>query len=312
MQVTSRASLADCQPLRNNDIMMETRTGRVRYLLGDGFHEMAYVERGSPGRPAVVCVHGLTRQGRDFDRLAEHLAADFRVICPDLPGRGQSDWLSDATLYQPHSYVAALSHLLAAIGGPVFWVGTSLGGICGMVLAAQRGTPITRMVLNDIGPFIPAAAVARIRDYMLPPPEFADLHALEAHLRIIHAPFGVPDDAAWAEMAWHSSRTLPNGAVTLHYDPAIAEPIRAQEPAEVDLMGFWRKIECPILTIRGERSDLLLPETLVEMERSGSAAIVVPGVGHAPALMDEKTIADIGSFLRESGEKAGEANTILL
>ncbi len=222
------------------------------------------------------------------------------MICPDLPGRGGSDWLSDPNLYQPQTYVTALSHLLAVTGAPVLWVGTSLGGICGMVLAAQPGTPITRLVLNDIGPFIPAAALARIRDYMLPPPEFADLHALEAHLRVIHGAFGVPDDAGWAEMALHSSRALPNGTVTLHYDPAIATPIRAQDPVDVDLMAFWRKIEVPVLTIRGAHSDLLLPETLAEMERSGSASLVIPGAGHAPALMDEKTIAAIGSFLAES------------
>jgi pimeloyl-ACP methyl ester carboxylesterase len=156
------------------------------------------------------------------------------------------------------------------------------------------------MVLNDVGPFIPAAAIARIRDYMLPPPEFADLEALEAHLRLVHAPFGVPDDAGWAEMARHSARPLAKGGVTLHYDPAIADSFRAQEPVDVDLMGYWRKIEAPLLTIRGERSDLLLAETLAEMEGSGSASLVIPEVGHAPALMDEKTIAAISAFLRES------------
>ncbi len=279
---------------------MEARSRRVRYLLTDGFHDMAYLEWGQPNAPSVVCVHGLTRQAHDFDRLAQALAGDFRVICPDLPGRGQSDWLSDPALYQPQTYVTALSHLLAVIGGPVNWVGTSLGGICGMVIAAQPGTPVTRMVLNDIGPFIPQAAVARIRDYMVPPPEFPDATALEAHLRLIHDAFGVPDDAAWAEMARHSARALPNGAVTLHYDPGVGEAMRAQEPADVNLMGFWQKIEVPMLTIRGDRSDLLLPETLLEMERSGSRSFVIPGVGHAPALMDEKSISVIAAFLRES------------
>jgi pimeloyl-ACP methyl ester carboxylesterase len=282
------------------DMPMEPRTRRVRYLLADGFHDMAYVERGSHGSPVVVCVHGLTRQGRDFDRLADHLAPHFRVICPDLPGRGQSDWLSDPNLYQPQAYVAALSHLLAVIAEPVLWVGTSLGGICGMVLAAQPGTPIVRMVLNDIGPFIPAAAISRIQENTRPPPEFADLRALEAHIRTVYASFGVPDEEGWAEMARHSARALPNGAVTLHYDPAIAASFRAREPADVNLMDFWRKIEVPLLTIRGEHSDSLLPETLAEMERSGSARLIVPGVGHAPALMDEKTIAAIGTFLRQS------------
>jgi pimeloyl-ACP methyl ester carboxylesterase len=186
------------------------------------------------------------------------------------------------------------------VAAPVRWVGTSLGGICGMVLAAQPGTPIARMVLNDIGPFIPMAAIARIRDYMQPPPEFFDIKALEVHLRVIHEPFGVPDDEGWAEMAAHSARALPSGAVTLHYDPGIAAPIQAQEPADVNLMPFWQGITVPMLTIRGERSDLLLPETLAEMERSGSRSLTIPGAGHAPALMDEKTIAAIGAFLRES------------
>jgi pimeloyl-ACP methyl ester carboxylesterase len=279
---------------------MEPRTGRVRYLLADGFHQMAFVEYGRADAPPVICVHGLTRQGRDFDRLAQALATDFRVICPDLPGRGKSDWLSDSALYQPQTYVTALAHLLATIAAPVRWVGTSLGGICGIVMAAQPGTPIGRMVINDIGPFIPAAAMARIRDYMVPSPEFRDVKALEDHLRVVHEPFGVPDDAGWAEMARHSARALPNGAVALHYDPAIAEPIRAAEPVDVDLMGFWRKIDMPMLTIRGAQSDLLLPETLAEMECSGSRSLVIPGVGHAPALMDEKTIAAIGGFLRET------------
>lgn len=276
---------------------MKYRTGRVRYLLADGFHDMAYSDWGRVDAPVVVCVHGLTRQGHDFDRLADALSDDFRVICPDLPGRGESDWLSDPNLYQPLSYVTALSHLLATLPGPVLWVGTSLGGICGMILAAQPKTPITRLVLNDIGPFIPQAAMARIRDYMLPAPEFADLQALEAHLRVIYAAFDLPDDAAWAETARHSARFLENGAVTLHYDPAIAVPIRAQEPTDVNLMAFWGKITVPILTIRGELSDILLPETLAEMERAGSESHVIPGVGHAPVWMDEKTIARIRGFL---------------
>jgi pimeloyl-ACP methyl ester carboxylesterase len=279
---------------------MEPRTGSVRYMLADGFHRMAYAEWGRPDAPPVVCVHGLTRNGRDFDRLAKSLADDFRVICPDLPGRGQSDWLSEPSLYQPASYVVALSHLLAGIAEPVLWVGTSLGGICGMVLAAQPGTPIARMVLNDIGPVIPVAALARIRDYMQPPPEWADLAGVEAHLRLIHAPFGVPDDAGWAEMARHSARRLPSGALTLHYDPAIATAIRAQEPHAVNMMAVWAKITIPMLTIRGETSDLLLPETFAEMEATGSLGLTVAGAGHAPALMDEKTISAVRAFLSGS------------
>ncbi|WP_284944366.1 alpha/beta fold hydrolase [Acidisoma cladoniae] len=279
---------------------MEPRTGSVRYMLADGFHHMATAEWGAADAPPVICVHGLTRQGRDFDRLAEVLSADFRVICPDLPGRGHSDWLSDPGLYHPASYVHALTHLLADIPRPVGWVGTSLGGICGLILAAQPGTPIARLVLNDIGPVIPVEALARIRDYMLPPPEFEDFAGVEAYLRIVHAPFGVPDAEAWATMARHSARRLPSGKLTLHYDPAIAIPIRAEEPKAVNLMPLWQKIAIPRLTIRGETSDLLLPETFADMERSGSRGLVVPDVGHAPSLMDEKTIDAIHVFLREN------------
>jgi len=149
------------------------RKNSVPYLLGTSFYRMAYVEFGNPAAPAVVCVHGLTRNGRDFDPLAAFLAEKFHVICPDLPGRGLSEWLPDGKLYQPASYVVALGHLLAAINKPVMWVGTSLGGICGMMVAAAGHTPVTRMVLNDIGPFIPEAALRRIRDYMMgAPPRF--------------------------------------------------------------------------------------------------------------------------------------------
>lgn len=279
---------------------MQAQPRMVRYLLADGFHDMAFTAWGRPENPTVICVHGLTRQGRDFDRLAQRLAAEFHVLCPDLPGRGGSDWLADPALYQPLTYVTALATLCATRPGPVLWVGTSLGGICGMVLAAQPKTPITRMVLNDIGPFIPAAAIARIREYMQPPPVFPDLASLEAHLRAVHAAFGVPDDAAWAEMARFSSRAVPGG-VTLHYDPTIAEPMRAGEPQDVDLRAYWRAITAPTLTIRGSESDLLLAETLAEMDgRADARSVTLPGIGHAPALMDAEAIDLIYHFLKEA------------
>lgn len=277
---------------------MDPRSGSVRYLLSDGFHDMAFTEWGRAGAPAVVCVHGLTRQGRDFDRLARSLASDFHVICPDLPGRGRSDWLAEASLYQPLTYVTALAALLATLPPHVRWVGTSLGGICGMILAAQPKTPIIRLVLNDIGPFIPEAAVTRIRDYLEPPPVFPDVAALEAHLRQIHASFGVPDDGAWAEMAAASSRAVPGG-VTLHYDPAVALAMRAGPAADVNLWPFWEKIQAPVMTIRGALSDLLLAETFAQMARPGDAQLLLEGVGHAPSLMDAGTIGAIGRFLRE-------------
>jgi pimeloyl-ACP methyl ester carboxylesterase len=276
------------------------RPGSVPYLLGGSFHSMAYVEFGNPAAPAVVCVHGLTRNGRDFDPLAEALSDRFHVICPDLPGRGKSSWLADSSLYQPPSYPAALSHLLAALNKPVAWVGTSLGGICGILTAAAEGQPITRMVLNDIGPLIPAAALARIRDYMATGdmPTFSDLRGLERHLRVIHRPFGPLDDAQWAHLAATSARTLPDGRVTLHYDPRIADPIRAGgEPADADMWAFWDRVTIPVLAIRGEDSDLLLPDTFARMAASGAATLEVADAGHAPALMDAPTIEAIRAFL---------------
>lgn len=280
------------------------RAGSVTYLLGAAFHKMAYVEFGNPAAPAVVCVHGLTRNGRDFDPLAETLADHFHVVCPDLPGRGKSEWLADPMAYQPPSYVAALSHLLAVLNKPVAWVGTSLGGICGMMIAAAGNTPINRMVLNDIGPHIPAAALARIRDYMTSAPDrFASLKALEAHLRLIHAPFGRLSDAQWGFLARHSYRSVldPAGAYAMHYDPKIVEPVRANVPLDVDMWPIWEAIvaagRVPLLTIRGESSDLLTEETFARMKQDGSEGLVVADAGHAPALMDEPTIGAIRDFL---------------
>jgi pimeloyl-ACP methyl ester carboxylesterase len=280
--------------------MAEPRAGAVRYLLAGAFRSMAYVEWGETDAPVVLCVHGLTRNGRDFDTLAEALATRFRVICPDLPGRGLSDWLPDANLYNPISYC----HLLAAVGKPVTFVGTSLGGICGMLIAAAQGQPITRMVVNDVGPHIPAAALKRIRDYMTIAPgvpamsEFADQQALQRHLELIHAPFGELSEAQWAQLARHSGRVLPNGKLAQHYDPAIGDPIRAAEPVDVNMWPFWAAVTIPVLVLRGETSDLLLPETLEQMQaRPGTETHIVAGTGHAPALMDAPTIDVIARFL---------------
>ena len=279
------------------------RANSVTYLLGTKFHKMAYVEFGNPAAPAVLCVHGLTRTGRDFDMLAEALSDRFHVICPDLPGRGKSDWLSDAAAYQPASYVVALSHLLAALGKPVSWVGTSLGGICGMMVAAAQSTPVTRLVLNDVGPHIPAAALRRIRDYVVVAPErFPTMAALEAHLREIHAPFGNLSNADWAHLARFSARQVldqaGSGAFAMHYDPKIVEPLRGTVPLDVDMWPLWEMLKMPILTIRGAQSDLLLEETFDRMkQKEGSQAYVVEGAGHAPALMDAVSIEVIRAFL---------------
>jgi pimeloyl-ACP methyl ester carboxylesterase len=282
---------------------MARRAGSIPYLLAGKFHRLAFEEWGDPGAPPVVCVHGLTRNGRDFDALAATLAGSFRVICVDLPGRGHSDWLDDPMLYQAQNYVTALAHLLAWIGRDVAWVGTSLGGICGMIIAAMSGTPINRLVLNDVGPFMPGDALRRIRDYMVASGDspvmtrFPDIEAIERHLRFIHAPFGLLSDAQWAVLARNSARALPDGRFTMHYDPRIAEPLRGIEPLDVDMWALWDRIWTPRLVIRGETSDILLPETVARMEASGAMAYQVPLTGHAPALLDPLQIEVIQSFL---------------
>jgi pimeloyl-ACP methyl ester carboxylesterase len=254
------------------------REGAVRWLSPAGFSTMRWWEWGPQDGAPVVCVHGLTRSGRDFDALAQGLAgAGRRVICPDLPGRGASDWLADAMLYQPPVYVAALSHLLARIDGPVDWVGTSLGGICGMGIAAMPGHPIRRMVLNDVGAFVPREAMARIR--------------------AVHAPFGRLSDAEWRHLAETSARPA-EGGVALHYDPAIAAPIRATEAQALDMQALWEKVRIPVLLIRGAESDLLLPETAASMAAEPHVTLAeIPGAGHAPALMDPVQIALVADFL---------------
>ncbi len=275
------------------------RQGALRWLSPAGFSTLRWTEWGPMDGAPVLCVHGLTRTGRDFDVLAEALARQGRrVFCPDLPGRGASDRLPDPMLYVPPTYVVALGHLLARIDGPVDWVGTSLGGICGMLVAATPGHPIRRLVLNDLGALVPKASLERIRDYIGEDPSFASVAALEAELRRVHAPFGPLTDAEWRHLAETSARALPDGRVALHYDPAIAVPFRTIEITDMDLAPVWMRVETPTLVIRGAESDLLLRETAVEMAKRPHVSLVeIAGCGHAPALMDAAQIGIVRDFL---------------
>jgi len=278
------------------------RDRELGYLLGTRFRRLSWTEWGDAGAPIVICVHGLTRTGRDFDPLAEALADRFRVVCPDLPGRGRSEWLDDAAAYQPATYLQALSHLLAAVGGspdhPVGWVGTSLGGILGMIVAAAEGQPIGRLILNDIGTHISAAALARIATYMAgAPTEFADLAALDAHLRQVHAPFGRLTDPQWAHLARTSARALPNGRLALHYDPNVTAAVLAGPVVDVDLFPIWRRIAIPRMVIRGVDSDLLDRATTTRMQADGATVLEIANAGHAPALMDADSIRAVRDFL---------------
>ena len=278
---------------------MTPRQHCLRYLLAGGFHSLAWTEWGPADGAPILCVHGLTRTGRDFDTLAASLAAQGRrVLCPDLPGRGGSAWLPDPMLYTPPSYVVALAHLLARLDGPVDWVGTSLGGICGMMVAAGTGHPIRRLVLNDIGSRVPSSAADRIAAYVRLPLSFPDVATLESHLRQVHAPFGPLTDAQWRHLAETSARALPDGRFGLHYDPGIAVPFEHSPTGPVDLSMVWSRVSVPTLLIRGADSDILDAETAADMAtRPGVSLAVLPGIGHAPALMEAGQIALVAEFL---------------
>jgi pimeloyl-ACP methyl ester carboxylesterase len=267
-----------------------------------GLHRLAYLEWGRRDNPQVVlCVHGLTRCARDFDALARALASDFRVVCPDLAGRGDSEWLKDPMEYQLPVYLADLVTLIARLDVErVYWVGTSLGGLLGMALAASTDSPVQALVLNDVGPRVAGAALARIASYVGSDPVLSSLEAAEAYLRAVHAPFGLHSDAEWRFLTEHSVRRRADGSLRLHYDPALAVPFMAQPlDKDLELWGLYDGIRCPTLVLRGERSDLLARETALEMSTRGPRARVVElaGVGHAPTLLHDDQIRVVTEFL---------------
>jgi pimeloyl-ACP methyl ester carboxylesterase len=265
-----------------------------------GFHRVAYTEWGRPAEGRVViCVHGLTRNGRDFDLLAQALIPERRVLCPDVVGRGHSDWLAHKEEYGYPLYLSDMTALIARSGvEQVDWVGTSMGGLIGMMLAAQPYSPIRRLVVNDVGPFLPRASLERIAQYVGKAPVFADVDALERYLRIVSAPFGPLTDDQWRHLAMHSTRRYDDGTVTMSYDPAIADAFSG-ELQDVVLWPVWDAISCPTLLLRGRQSDLLLAETAQEMTQRGPRARLVEfeGIGHAPMLMVDDQIAVVREFL---------------
>jgi pimeloyl-ACP methyl ester carboxylesterase len=278
-----------------------TMTTHTLSCLGPhGFHRVAYVEwAGPPGAPSVLCVHGLTRNGRDFDELAVALARRFRVVCPDVVGRGGSEFLAHAGDYGYPLYLADMTALIARLDvGEVDLVGTSMGGLIGMMLAAQPGTPIRRLVVNDIGPLIAKEGLLRIASYVGADPVFADLAELEAYLREVSASFGTLSDAQWRHLAEHGARRRPDGTLGRAYDPAIAEAFKTVKD-DIDLWPVWDAIRCPTLILRGAQSDLLRSADAAAMTARGPRARLVefPGIGHAPALMAEDQIAAIEDFL---------------
>ncbi len=267
---------------------------------------LGYAEWGDPDAArTVLCIHGLTRNARDFDFLAAALAADARVIAVDVVGRGRSAWLADPSRYVAPTYIGHMAALLATMGlTEVDLVGTSMGGIIGMGLATLPTAPgapplIRRLVLNDIGGLAPAASLAPIAAYLgAPAKHFSDLASLEQHLRYIHQGFGPLTEDQWAHLARHSARPLAGGYV-MHYDPAIAAPFVGSVATDLVLWPFYDLIGCPTLVLRGGESQLLPAEVAEAMTTRGPKAELVTfaGIGHAPALMAEDQIDAVRRFL---------------
>ena len=284
---------------------MEPIEQRVLGLSPAGFHENVFWDWPGPDgdAPVLVAVHGLTRNGRDFDVLARGLSDRFRVVCPDIVGRGKSAWLPSGALYAYPQYLGDMVALLARIEAePIDWLGTSMGGLIGMLLASQPGAPIRRLILNDVGPFVPKAALERIASYVGRDPFFTSIAEVETYLRRVHAPFGRLTDAEWAHLARYSVRERLEGGFGIAYDPAISEAFRTIPIADVDLWPAWGAIACPVLVIRGGQSDLLTAEIAGEMVRRkpGTTLVTFPECGHAPALMDPAQVAVIRDWLAET------------
>ena len=287
----------------------QPRLDFVQCLDSRGLHRMAYWEWGDRANPKVlVCVHGLTRQGRDFDALARSLCDEWRVVCPDVVGRGRSDWLEDPAGYQVPAYVADMVTLLARLdAGTLDWVGTSMGGLIGMGLASLPGSPLRRLVLNDVGPALEPAGLLRIDAYLGAPTRFASEDEAVDYLVSIAQGFGPHAREQWLALQRPMLRKIQDAqgeGWTLHYDPRIAEPFRALTPelmkfGEAAMWQRWDALRQPTLLIRGADSDLLTAATARQMCERGPRAELweVPGVGHAPTLMDAQQIARVREFL---------------
>lgn len=281
-----------------------------------GGHRMAYWQWGNPeAGHVIVCVHGLSRQGRDFDVLAQALVArsgdDLRVVCPDVVGRGKSDWLKDPMSYQIPNYAADMLALLTQVKPTILdWVGTSMGGLIGMVIGGQPGlplpVPVRRLVLNDVGPTIQWQALQRIGQYLGNAPRFASLEQAAQAMWVISTSFGPHTPEQWLALSQHMVKPMTDekGGVAMHYDPAIALPFRTVTPesaaqGEAALWQVFDNIKAKTLLLRGANSDLLSHETAQAMTERGPKAALMEfeGVGHAPTLIAPDQVQAVADFL---------------
>lgn len=276
------------------------REAYINIQLGTEQVRAAYTEWGDPLNPRVVlCVHGLTRNSRDFDLLGHALSSRFRVICPDIVGRGRSDWLSNKALYVVPTYVIQIQQMCLQLGiMQMDWVGTSLGGLIGMGLAALPNSTIRRMVLNDIGPYLPAQGLRRIQQVISDKTSvFPDYVTAKQYFKLVYGSFGDMPESQWDHMVITSVMPQPDGTLRLAYDPDIVTAFSDFPDSGIQLWEIWQQITCPVLVLRGAQSDLLLPETVKQMAETGPRAQVLewPGIGHAPSL---RTVGQVEPVLQ--------------
>ncbi|WP_188565810.1 alpha/beta fold hydrolase [Undibacterium terreum] len=285
---------------------MQAQRKSVQCLSPSGLHQLSYKEWGDPRNSKVlICVHGVTRVADDFDVLAPALSDAYRVICPDIVGRGKSGWLRNPMHYQIPQYVSDMVTLLARADAEVVdWVGTSMGGLIGMGLAAVPDNPIRKLVLNDVGPTINAGAIARIAEYIGQDVRFASFEQAAEYIKAISLSFGPHSDAEWHKLATDVLKQNDEGQWIRHYDLGLAVPIKATTPemataAQLGLWGAYDAIRCETLLIRGGDSDLLSPEVAQQMTQRGPKAklVEIAGVGHAPTFVHQDQIEIVKDFL---------------
>ncbi len=278
----------------------------VQCLSPAGLHRMAYKEWGDPdNRKVLVCVHGVTRVSDDFDSLARELCGEYRVVCPDVVGRGRSQWLRDPQYYQLPQYVSDMVTLLARLDAEtVHWLGTSMGGLIGIGLASLQDSPVRKLVLNDVGPALNPGALSRIGDYIGQDVRFPTFEEAARYIKEISLTFGPHSDEEWRKLAADVLCQDENGQWKRHYDLGLAAPLKTLTPesarqAEAMLWMAYDAIKCPTLVLRGAESDLLSPEVAEAMTNRGPRArcIEIAGVGHAPTLLHADQIAPIKDFL---------------
>lgn len=291
---------------------MQVKRLLVPTNLGDdkviGCHHISFTEWGDPNNShVVICVHGLTRNCRDFDFLARALETQCRVFCVDVVGRGQSGWLDNAQDYDHHQvYIADALSLLNFIRNQyntdikVDWIGISMGGLIGMMAAIHSTVPVHRLIMSDIGPLIPVAALKRMSAYVGKNIHFNSYDELETYVKRISASFGPLSKEQWRHLTIHSMRKFNDGSYGFRYDPKISVSFKQHAlQNDVDLWEFWHQLKVPTLVLRGAESDVLLAETAKEMQQCGPKAKIIelPGIGHAPILLDEEQIAIVEDFL---------------